>query len=189
MRFIKYAVIISLIALQTACGGPFTRLAKSDYANTNQGYSVNLPVGWVQATGPQSGDQLLISKDGYSLQSIQIQALKHDKAFEKTKKVSNTSMPLSDLAEQEIAELNATNPNAASIKILENSLINIDNKKAFKLHYQYLNDRGLRFEQITYGLINAQFYYKLSYVAPTLHYFLRDKATFEQTVNSFKLKS
>lgn len=189
MRLIKYTVLILLIALLTACGGPFTRLAKSGYANTNQGYTASLPVGWVQATGPESSDKLLISKDGYSLQSIQIQALKHDKAFEKTKKTANLTMPLSDLAEQEIAEIKATNLNAPSIKVLENTLTTIDNKKAFRLHYQYLNDRGLRFEQITYGLINAQFYYKLNYMAPTLHYFPRDKAIFEQTVSSFKLKS
>jgi hypothetical protein len=189
MRFIKVSILVVAISLLTACGGPFVRLDKPAYANTSQGYTANLPVGWVQATGPQNADSLWISRDGFSLQSIKIEALKHDKAFESQKKPANLTMPISDLAELEIAEIKAKNPNAASLKVLENTLTNVGNQKAFRIHYQFLNDKGLRFEQITYGLINVKNYYKITYMAPSLHYFARDKALFDQTVASFRLTS
>jgi hypothetical protein len=150
---------------------------------------VALPVGWVQMTGPQNEGALWISKDGYSLQSIRIDALKYDKAFEKIKKNAALEMPVSDLAELELAEFKAKNPNSGSVKVLENVLITVSGQKAFRLHLQFLNDKGLRFEHIAYGLISARNYYKLTYQAPKIHYFGRDKATFDSVVNSFKLQS
>lgn len=187
MRFTKTCLIVTLTTLLASCGGPFTRLTKSEFVDTNKNYKVSLPVGWVQVTGPQSGDALWISKDGYSLQSIRIDALKPDKAFTSIKKSAMTTTPISDLAELELAEIKAKSANAASIKVLENTLENVSDQKAFRLHIQYLNDKGLRFEQIVYGLVNTKNYYKLSYQAPTIHYFERDKQAFNQTVSSFKI--
>lgn len=189
MRIIKFGILVLAVSILSACGGPFVRLDKPAYTNANLGYTANLPVGWVQATGPENGNSLLISRDGFSLQSIKIEALKHDKAFESQKKSANLTMPISDLAELEIAEIKAKSTNASSLRVLENTLTNVANQKAFRIHYQYLNDKGLRFEQIVYGLINAKNYYKISYMAPTLHYFSRDKAQFDQAVSSFRLTS
>lgn len=187
MRVLKIILIVGLTILVASCGGPFTRLTKADYVDANKSFRVNLPVGWVQVTGPQSGDALWISKDGYSLQSIRIDALKPEKAFPTIKKTASTTMPISDLAELELAEIKAKSKNAASIKVLENTLENISDQKAFRLHIQYLNEKGLRFEQLTYGLVSPKNYYRLTYQAPTLHYYERDKQVFNQTVTSFKV--
>jgi hypothetical protein len=187
MHFFRTILIISLVALLSSCGGPFTRLTKPEYVDTTKSYKVNLPVGWVQVTGPQSGDSLWISKDGYSLQSIRIDALKPEKAFASIKKAATTTTPISDLAELELAEIKAKSSNAASIKLLENTLENVSDQKAFRLHIQYLNDKGLRFEQVTYGIVSSKYYYRVTYQAPSLHYFERDKQTFNQTIASFKI--
>ncbi|KQT38167.1 PsbP-related protein [Methylophilus sp. Leaf414] len=187
MHFYKKIIIFSLITLLTSCGGPFTRLTKAEYVDTNKNFKVSLPVGWVQINGYQSENALWISKDGYSLQSIRIEALKPDKAFSRIKKPAAANMPISDLAELELAEIKAKSSNAASIKVLENTLENVSDQKAFRLHIQYLNEKGLRFEQVTYGLVSAQNYYRISYQAPSIHYFERDKQTFNQTVTSFKI--
>lgn len=185
--FSKKLLLISFVVLLTSCGGPFTRVAKPEFTDTSKNYHVNLPIGWVQVTGPQSGDALWISKDGYSLQSIKIEGLKHDKAFVSIKKSASTNTLISDLAELELAEIKAKSTHASSIKVLENTLANISEQKAFRLHIQYLNEKGLRFEQVTYGLVNAKYYYKLTYQAPTIHYFGRDKQAFDQMVASFKI--
>ena len=187
MRFFKLTVLSVVATLLVSCGGPFTRVTKPEYTSSGQGYKVNLPVGWVQATGPQAGESLWISKDGYSLQSLRIDALKQDKAFVTLKKSVDTNIAISDLAELELAEFKAKNPNAASVKVLENSLAKVSNQKAYRLHLQYLNDKGLRFEQITYGFVSPKYYYKLAYQAPTIHYFQRDLSAFNQVVTSFKL--
>lgn len=187
MRFSKIILIGCLTVLLSSCGGPFTRLTKSEYVDTNKSFRTNLPTGWVQITGPQSGDALWISKDGYSLQSIRIEALKPEKAFPTIKKNATATLPISDLAELELAEIKAKSKNAASIKVLENTLENVSEQKAFRLHIQYLNDKGLRFDQETYGLVSPKNYYRITYQAPTLHYYDRDKQAFNQTVSSFKV--
>ncbi len=190
MRFIKQTFLLVIVStLLVSCGGPFTRVTKPEYANEKQGYNVNLPTGWVQYKSPQTGDALIISRDGYSLQSIQINGLTHEKAFEKIKKISNGLMPVSDLADLEIAEFKAVNPNAASVKILENELAKVSNKNAFKLHLEYLNDKGLRLEHKVYGFATKEYYYRLSYFAPTLHYYKRDEHVFDKVVSEFRLNS
>jgi hypothetical protein len=103
------------------------------------------------------------------------------------RKTVTATTPIIDLAELELAEFKAKNPNAASVKVIENSLANVSGQPAYKLHLQYLNDKGLRFERLVYGFSNTQYVYRLSYVAPTLHYFQRDQAAFQKVVNDFKL--
>lgn len=188
MRFLKLVCMTLVLLLLASCGGPFVRLDKPDYTDAERGYSVKLPVGWVRITVPQYSDSMMISRDGYTLQSIRIEALKYDKAFETSKKLVKADAVISDVAELEIAEIKAKSSNAASIKILENSLKTISAQQAYKVHLSYLNEKGLRFEQITYGLVGTQYYYRLTYQAPKLHYFERDKPAFEQAVASFVLK-
>ena len=177
-----------LLMLLAGCGGPYTRIEQPQYTAANQAYSVQLPVGWVQASLPQKPDVLTFSRDGFSLQSISVSNAKHDKAFPQLKKAVSTTMLATDIAENQLSEIKATNPNPASIQVLENKLVNLSSGKACRLHLRYLNDKGLRFEQVTYGLVGKQYYYTLTYTAPSLHYFPRDKQVFEQVVNSFNAK-
>lgn len=188
MQLLKKTVIVISILLLSSCGGPFVRLDKPEYVDPTSGYSVQLPVGWVRITTPEFSNSLMISRDGYTLQSIKIESLKHDKAFQSSKKTAKFDIPLSDLAELELAEIKVKNTNAASIKVLGNTLTSISGQKAYMLSLSYLNEKGLRFSQVTYGLVDKQYYYRLSYQAPVLHYFERDKPAFERTVASFVLK-
>ena len=188
MKFLKIAIVVACLLLLSSCGGPFVRLDKPEYVDPAAGYSMQLPVGWVRITTPEFSNALMISRDGYTLQSIKVESLKHDKAFETSKKTASPDIPISDLAELEIAEIKAKHANAASIKVLGNTLTSISGQKAYMLNMSYLNEKGLHFRQITYGLIDKQYYYRLSYQAPILHYFERDRPTFERTVASFALK-
>lgn len=185
MRFFKYMIVALSATLLISCGGPFTRVVKPEYTNTQQGYALQLPVGWVQATGPQAKDSLWVTKDGFSLQSIRVDALKPNKAFETIKKEATTTTVISDLSEMELAEFKAKNPNAASVTLVENTLAKVAGQKSYRLHIQYLNDKGLRLEQVTYGFVTEKNYYRLAYQAPTLHYFKRDIGDFEKLVASF----
>lgn len=189
MKYFRLVILVFLVAFLASCGGPFNRLTKPEYTNEKLGYHTQLPVGWVQYTGPELKDEVMLSKDGYSLQSIRINRLAKNLAFEKTKQVPAETVLISDLAEYELAEFKAKSPNSASIKVLENTLTKVDENPAFKLHLQYLNDRGLRLEDLIIGLMHNDYYYRLSYYAPTLYYFERDEPIFEQVVSDFQFNS
>jgi hypothetical protein len=186
MRIRLYFLALCLLA---GCAGPYTRIEKPQFTGTDQAYTVDLPVGWVQGSFPQQSDTVSISRDGFGLQSISIYCARHDKAFPKLKKTVSAKMLPSDMAEIQLAEMKANHPNSNSMQVVESTATTIADMKGYRLHVRYLNDKGLRFEQVTYGLVGAQYYYTLSYVAPTLHYFPRDKQVFEQLVKSFHIKT
>lgn len=180
--------IFALGLVLTSCGGPFTRIDKPEYIQSDKGYTLNAPVGWVQSTAPQVKDEFLISRDGFGLQFMSVKVVQLDKAYPTLKKPANATMLPSDLAETELAEFKAKSPNSPSIVLIDNTLASVAGKKAFKLHLKYLNQKGLRFERESYGFATGKFYYTLSYEAPSLHYFERDRAILEQMVISLKLK-
>jgi len=131
----------------------------------------------------------VISKDGYGLHNIQINAFKHDKAFAQTKQKADEKTLISDLAAYELAEFKTRVGNPASVKVLSNTLQTVSNQPAYQLHLQFLNAKGLRMERMITGFMQPDYYYKLIYAAPTLHYFERDKGVFEQMVSDFTLTS
>ena len=186
---INKILVLVLALLLASCGGPFTRIEKPEYIQSDKGYALDAPVGWVQSTAPQVKDEFLISRDGFGLQFISVKVVPIDKAYSTLKKSASVATLPSDLAEAELAEFKAKSPNAPSIVLLDNTLANVAGKKAFKLHLKYLNQKGLRFERESYGFATDKFYYTLSYEAPSLHYFERDRGLFEKMVNSFKFKS
>lgn len=185
MKIRRYLLLACLLA---GCAGPYTRIDKPQFTAENQAYSVNLPVGWVQGRFPQQPETVSVSRDGFGLQWINIYSVRHEQAFPKLKKITSAKMLPSDMAELQLAEIKATHPNANSIQIVESTATTVANARGYRLHVRYLNDKGLRFEQLTYGVAGSQNYYTLSYVAPTLHYFSRDQQVFEQLVKSFQIK-
>jgi hypothetical protein len=73
--------------------------------------------------------------------------------------------------------------------VLENAPAELSGKLGYKLHVRFKTSRGLPYEQLIYGLCDKQTYYAMGFAAPSLYYFDRHKAEFEQMVASFKLKS
>ena len=185
----KLKICLLALCLLAGCAGPYTRIEKPQFSGADQAYTVDLPVGWVQGSFPQQQDTVSISRDGFGLQSINIYCAHYDKAYPKLKKVASAKMLPSDLAEVQFAELKVNHPNANSMQMVESSVATIAGVQGYRLHVRYLNDKGLRFDQVIYGLAGSQYYYALSYVAPTLHYFPRDKQIFEQMVQSFHIKT
>jgi len=185
MRDLLRTAIILTIALIAGCAVLWSRI---DDANRNyQGahYSVTLPVGWMRR---ESGGNLLLSKDGIDLQRILIEYRPHEKAFEKLKKTSSATMLPSELAELTIAELKASQQNdLPSLKVISNAPVEIGGHAGFLIHLGYKTDAGLRIEILLEGFADAAGYYLITYRAPTLYYFARDRSAFEAVCASFRV--
>jgi hypothetical protein len=135
--------------------------------------------------GGQSERQLA-SRDGMYLQSIEIARAKREEAFPKLKRAASAGALPSELAELQIAEMRAA-LGVADLSVVKNEPFAIAGTTGYSLLTQSKNSRGLRYERVVVGFAKADGYYTLSYQAPTLYYFERDRGAFDALLRSFKV--
>jgi hypothetical protein len=183
MNRLPCCVLLLILALIAGCATTWTRIDDSSRSYRGEHYSVTLPSGWMRL---ESSGNLLLSKDGIDLQRIIIEYHTHDKAFEKLKKTSSASMLPSELAELTLAELEASQKDGLpSLKVISNSPVGIAGHDGFRLHLSFKTDEGLRIQMLMQGFADSDGYYLLTYRAPTLYYFERDRGVFESVSASF----
>jgi hypothetical protein len=184
MKSIRHSAVILLSALIAGCATSWSRIDDATRSYQGEHYSVMLPAGWMRL---ESGGNLLLSKDGIDLQRIIIEYHTHDKAFEKLKKTSSDTMLPSELAELTIADLKASQKDSLpSLKVISNAPVEIGGHAGFLLHLGYKTDEGLRIELLMEGFADAAGYYLITYRAPALYYFERDRGAFESICASFR---
>jgi hypothetical protein len=176
-----------LAGLLAACVPPPARVDVPRTEATDKSYTVDLPVGWIRHFA-QDGT-LLVSKDGFALQTIGVTRRKPDAAFPKTKKSASESLLPSELAELQIAEMKTETEQMAALKVLENEPAIVSGKEAFRVRTTYLTQRGLEIQRVTYGVADKSGYYRIEYVSPKLHYFDRTYPDFEKSLASFRIAS
>ena len=178
-------LILLLVALLAGCVTPPARVDTPRTEAQDKSYSVDLPVGWIKLWTPENN--LIVSRDGYLLETIAIAHQPLAKAYPKTKKEASVTALPAELAELEIAELKATNEQLAALKVLENEPALLSGKEGYRLKVAYKNQRGLEYQRVVYGVADKSGYYSLDYFAPTLYYFDNYYPAFQKVVESFQL--
>lgn len=177
--------VLSLVLLLAGCVGTWARVSETDSHYAGEHYSLTLPAGWMHL---ETGDSLMLSRDGLDLQRIVIEFRPHEQAFEETGKSSSPGMLPSELAELTIAELRSTQEDGLpSLEILDNRPLEVAGYTGYALHLRFKTDEGLRIEVLLRGFVNEDGLYRLLYRAPTLHYFERDREVFESMTRSMTL--
>jgi hypothetical protein len=171
--------------LLSGCATTWVKVDDAGRHYQDEHYSATLPAGWLRL---ESGDSLILSKDGILLQYISIQFRPHAKAFEKIEKDSSSTMLPSELAELTIAEFKAAqNDGLPSLEILRNAPVEIAGHTGFDIHFRYKTDAGLRMDMLLRGVVDESGFYLVKYSAPTLHYFERDRQSYESLTESLQL--
>jgi hypothetical protein len=174
-----------VLLLLAGCATTWVKVDDAGKYYKGEHYSATLPPGWLQL---ESDDALVLSKDGILLQYISILHRDHEKAFEELEKDSSTSMLPSELAELTIAEFKAAQDEGLpSLEILKNSPVEIAGHTGFGIHLRYKTEAGLRMDMLLSGFVDDSGFYLLKYSAPTLHYFERDRLTYESLTESLQL--
>lgn len=176
---------IALVALLAACVPPPARVDVPLTVAQDKSYTVDLPVGWIRHIA-QDGT-MLVSKDGFALQTIGVIHRKSDGAFPKTKKSASETMLPSELAELQIAEMKTETEQMAALKVVENEPVLLDGREGFRVRTSYFTQRGLEINRVTYGLADKSGFYRIEYVSPKLYYFDRTFGDFEKVMGSFKI--
>lgn len=182
-RVLLTAALLSVVLL-SGCQSLWTRVDAQTVAYNGDRYAAQLPLDWMRAN---IGERVYVTRDGISVQQVVIAFHEHAKAFAATEQPSAADMLPSELADRYIAELRAGDENGLpSLEVLANSPTAIDDHTGFALHLRYLSDSGLRYERLVAGFANETGFFTISYQAPTLHFFERDRAAFDTVVDSFR---
>ena len=185
MKISTGTITLVLALLLSGCATTWVKVDDAGRHYQDENYSAMLPAGWLRF---ESGDSLILSKDGILLQYISIQFRPHEKAFEKIEKDSSSTMLPSELAELTIAEFKATQDGGLpSLEILRNAPVEIAGYTGFDIHFRYKTEAGLRMDMLLRGVIDESGFYLIKYSAPTLHYFERDRQTYESLTESLQL--
>jgi hypothetical protein len=153
------------------------------YENGSQNFTVELPDGWMRW---RQGEHLLITRDGVSLQYIQIGRTKIEDSLKHTKKKFSKGMLPQEAAEVYLDNL-ASDSNILNLEIIENIPVTLSGIPGFKAVYTYKNKDDLKLKSICYGFIVGDWVYGIHYHAAQRYYFDKDLKTFEKVVESFKL--
>lgn len=185
------ATITTFIVSLTGCATmpQWQTVTKTTYMDSSQGYTVNLPTGWIKGSN-KDGSLLTLSRNGQPLNLIAINRKDANKAFPAIKKqacITSATLP-SDLAADFIAEAKIEQ-RIDNLQVLKNEPVTIDGKDGFHLSMQYLTNDGITYELETYGVCNSSNFYTIIYRAPKIYYFDQSLPAFNALVASFKFTS
>lgn len=161
-------------------GQPFT------HAKT--GYTIQYPAGW-RYMKMMFGDETVATRDGPSLQRIYVDFRKHKKAFRALNKDATPEMMPQELAEKVVAEIE-TACSCQDMEVLSDEPTTLAGRPAFRLHLAYRSavDAGsVRYQAFIVGANLPQGIFLVGYVAPVLHYFVRDIEAYDKALATFTI--
>lgn len=180
--------LIAAVALFIALSGCVAAPARVDKPRTegpDKSYTVDLPTGWIRQYTVDNN--LMVSRDGFLLETLAVVRRPLKQAFERTKKDAADTMLPSELAELEIAEIKARDELTEALTVLENEPALVSGKEGFRVRVSYRNPRGLEIQEEVYGVVEKSRLYLLVYRAPRLYYFAKHYPDYQRTVESFRI--
>lgn len=185
----KRIVTVALAALILTGCQAFTRLpeAQSTVQNENKTYEVSVPGGWVRYNFTEA-TEVFLTKDGPSLQRVQIKERDLSKPFDNLEVSLSSNTLISEIAEHYEADIKAE-VQGLTVERLALTPASVGNFDGFKLTLKATNMSGLEIKILSYGAVANNKFYALTYQAPELFFFDRDLKQFEQMAGSFQVAS
>ncbi|MFQ5544590.1 MAG: hypothetical protein ACE5FE_01305 [Acidiferrobacterales bacterium] len=182
-RIIQLTCLLLIAVLATGCA-VWARIDEPLVDGPAKAFQLELPVGWIRAGF--ATDRVFATRDGTGIQFIEAMRLTHKRAFSDLKEETRADMLPTELAELVVAQMKSR-PGVSDLEVVSNAPATIAEITGFRLHMQMKNSQGLTYERVVYGFVDAEGFYRLTYQAPSLHYFKRDLSIFERAVKSFRL--
>jgi hypothetical protein len=173
-----------LLVLLSACATWEKMTGDNAAISIKNVYSFTAPKEWVRA--PYADGDVVLSRDGPTLNRITANLQDHDKDLPNTKRKTRADMLPQDFAELLIAEMRAADT-TANVEVLSNKPALIDSRPAVRLLVRWKNERGLPLERLIYGILTPKGRLLLIYEAPGLVYFPKGLADFEAMIKTVRL--
>ncbi len=147
-------------------------------------FAVSVPDDWMMLNFVEDG--LVVTRDGFNIQTIRVWKLKLGEDLPHTKKRISKDMAPQGLAEVLLDDLRSDG-SVNALKVLETRPAPIAGGKGFRTTVAFKDGHGLRHKAVLCGVIAKDRAWKIVYVAPARHFFDRDLAAFDAAVASLRI--
>jgi hypothetical protein len=180
---LKHIFSAFCLIILTGCA-TFTPVKNEVRPYKSYGFEAKLPQDWMKFNQTRT---FLLTKDGISLNYIQINRARLKEKLEFTKKIFTADMLPSDLAEVEIDNLKSDTA-ISNVTVMENKPMSLSGKDCYFIHYTYQAGNKLTVEGMQYGFLHDnKWVYRIRFEAPKQHYFKTLKPDFDEVILSFKV--
>ena len=183
MKMKKVLSIGIILALLLGGCAPWIMVG-GNYENSTQNFKAEFPKGWRKFN--LSKDDVLITKDGLSLQFIRISRSPIEKELQHTEKKFTKGMLPQEVAEIFIQNFRS-NSDIMNQQVLANNPAEIGGYPGFNIVITFQTKEGLTKQSIVYGFLSDESYYEILYEAAKRYYFTKDESDFEKVKDTFKL--
>ena len=146
-------------------------------------FSVTIPEGWRKLNTDKF---LIITKDVAYNQYALIQERPLDRPFKHTNKFLRSHMLPQEAAGIIVDEI-SSDINLSNFQLIANDPASIAGHRGFKILFTYKDQFGMEFKTLYYGFIKGELFYNLRYTAKKADYFVKELATFQKFMGSFRL--
>jgi len=178
----KFLPFLLAVFLLNGCA-TLSRITKTDFVDKKRHFSATLPIDWMRFN--QLG-HFFITRDGGTLNAIQVFRHKVSQELPTTKKRFQEGMLPQDMAELERDEFKA-DPQVGTFSVSKTVPLNVSGFDAYRMEYDYILTSGLKYKGIAVGFLDGEWVYRIFYQAPAQHYFEATKPDFERFIETFKV--
>ncbi len=147
---------------------------------------LELPDGWRK--WHEDAQRLVLTRDGYGIQKIIIQGRMLASINHMTKKKLNKTMLPHELVEWGMAQI-MSDTNLRNQELIEQTSAIIGGQQGFQFTYQFRTKGGPLYKGTSYGYLQNEKLYTLTYEAPARHYYQEHLHTFQKILESYRLDS
>jgi len=158
--------------------------SRGNFESPSHHFSVDIPQEWMRL---KSDRYLLISRDGPFLQYVLVQERPIARHFRHTKKKLRRGMLPQEAAQVIVDEISCDQA-VLDFQVKENTPARVNEYEGFRLVFTHKNRDGLVFKTVYYGFLTEDRFYSARYNAVQRYYFDKDKATFEEVLQSLQLE-
>ena len=165
------------------------------YAQENGGkeikrgpFSVMLPQNWrlpwlEQPKRTRNVANVIITKDGVSLNKIELKSRPITTPFDHTRKKLEQGMQPFEMAELVLDDMQL-NTAMKNFTVQENKPVTVCGRPGFRAVFSYTDNGTLQYKAVCYGFQQEKYFYTIQYEAPVIHYFDMYLPVFERIAGS-----
>jgi len=177
----KKLPLLLIALLLSGCATTWKKTESTEYLDKQVKFAATLPAGWMYFPGMT----FAATKDGVQLDLILVETIKFNQDLSSTKRQFKTGMLANELAEVDIDNYRS-NAGILHFEILDNQIVELDGKDAYKFMFRYQTTEGMKRKGIVYGIVHRDRVYRVVYTAAEQHYFDLNQQAFEGFIQGFR---
>lgn len=175
-------LLLLFLLIITSCAS-WNQFGSTSQSSSSYNFTIEFPEQWTRLN---TGEYLIMTKDGAFSQYILAQQRHVDKPFNHTKRKINEGMLPQEAAEVILDEI-ISDRCVLNFRVIENFPATVNQYDGFRIVFTYKTKNGLKFKTVYYGFLRGEWFYSLRYNTGEGHYSAEDIEAFRKVLGSFKI--